>query len=179
MSPQPIFKPPQIRKTQEDLSTFLSTKKQSNTIKTNEKAWFAGSVVLSESETKSPHLTLTPDARPTMISKPQHYQVLYWFLGGNGDLDNDDDLDLNDDDDNDLTPGGTREDLASWMWSSSTRTIRRPLEKGVGTFDFWNEILFCVHQQSIIAIPMILTLSWLAAPRPRRKIFHISRRIQI
>ena len=66
-------------------------------------------MVLSESETKSPHLTLTPDARPTMISKPQHYQV----LGGNGDLDNDDDLDLNDDDDNDLTPGGKREDLAS------------------------------------------------------------------
>ena len=66
-------------------------------------------MVLSESETKSPHLTLTPDARPTMISKPQHYQV----FGGNGDLDNDDDLDLDDDDDKDLTPGGTREDLAS------------------------------------------------------------------
>ena len=69
---------------------------------------------MSESETKSPHLTLTPDARPTMISKPQHYQVFFW---GNGDLDNDDDLDLNDDDDDDddkdLTTGGTGEDLAS------------------------------------------------------------------
>ena len=37
-------------------------------------------MVLSESETKSPHLTLTPDARPTMMSKPQHYKVIWMSL---------------------------------------------------------------------------------------------------
>ena len=44
----------------------------------------SGFVVLSESETKSPHLTLTPDARPTMLSKPQHYKVnlIYLIIGG-------------------------------------------------------------------------------------------------